>query len=258
METQYRLSARAAQFYQDTFVPALFGPWAQRLVAAADLHPGQAVLDVACGTGAVTRAAAELAGPTVVGLDANPAMLAVARRLRPDLDWRVGDAHALPFGDRTFDRVLCQAALMFFADPVAALREMGRVGGRVAVSVPGRLSHSAGYAALTGVVTELAGDRAAALLGSYFAMGEPALLRSLWAGAGMVIERFESEIGATRLPSLSTFLDAELLPIAGEVDPDVWRRIEVAAEPALSPYLEADGSVAAPIEAHVITGIMSR
>jgi hypothetical protein len=89
-------------------------------------------------------------------------------------------------------------------------------------------------------------------------MGEPALLRSLWAGAGLVIERFETEIGATRLPSLSTFLDAELLPIAGEVAPAVRRRIEVVAETALAPYLRADGSIAAPIEAHVITGIMNR
>jgi hypothetical protein len=89
-------------------------------------------------------------------------------------------------------------------------------------------------------------------------MGEPALLRSLCAGAGLAIERFETWICVTRLPSLSTFLDAELLPIAGEVEPDVRRRIEVAAREALAPYLATDGSIAAPIEAHVITGIMSR
>jgi len=177
-ESGYALSAQAADFYETTFVPALFGRWARRLVGAADLGPGLRVLDVACGTGVVARAAAEAVGPagTVVGVDLNEAMLAVARRVAPALDWRVADAAGLPFGDASFDRVLCQAALMFFDDRVAALREMGRVAGpagRIALQVPGRLSHSAGYAALTAVVERHAGARAGDLLSGYFSVGRP-------------------------------------------------------------------------------------
>jgi ubiquinone/menaquinone biosynthesis C-methylase UbiE len=246
----YTLSARAAEFYESTFVPALFGPWAARLVAAADLRPGTAVLDVACGTGVVARAAAEVTGTTVTGVDANPAMLAVARRSRPDLDWRTADAHALPFGDGTFDRVLCQAALMFFADQVAALREMRRVGGRVVVQVPGRLSHSAGYQALADVVAQ---HTASPLVGSYFAAGDPERLRAWFAGAGLRIGHFETWTGATRLPSIDTFLDAELLPIADSIDAPTRDRIEADARTALAPYVSADGSIAAPIEVHLVT-----
>jgi ubiquinone/menaquinone biosynthesis C-methylase UbiE len=87
------------------------------------------VLDVACGTGVVAREAAKrLAEPgQIVGLDVNEGMLTVADRLRPDIEWRQGDAGDLPFEDGSFERVLCQSALMFFPDPAQALREMARV-----------------------------------------------------------------------------------------------------------------------------------
>jgi ubiquinone/menaquinone biosynthesis C-methylase UbiE len=49
-----------------------------------------------------------------VGVDLNEAMLTVARRVRPDLEWQQGDVAALPFPDGSFDVVLCQMALMFF------------------------------------------------------------------------------------------------------------------------------------------------
>ena len=67
--------------------------------------PGQRVLDVACGTGIVARTAADLVAPdgTVVGVDLNEAMLTVARRVRPDIEFHQGNADALPFADETFD-----------------------------------------------------------------------------------------------------------------------------------------------------------
>src|SRR5262245_26572740 len=122
-EPTYTLSAEAAETYEHTFVPALFRPWAQRLVAAAELAPGEDLLDVACGTGIVARTAADRleAAARVTGLDANPAMLAVARRIRPELEWLEGDAGRLPFPDASFDVVASQAGLMFFADRAGAL-----------------------------------------------------------------------------------------------------------------------------------------
>ena len=80
----FQISLAAAETYEAMFVPALFGEWAAHTVEAADLEPGQSVLDVACGTGVVARAAADVVGPArVVGIDLNDSMLAVARRSRP-------------------------------------------------------------------------------------------------------------------------------------------------------------------------------
>ena len=244
----YSLTGSAAEFYESTFVPALFGPWADRL--ARVVSAGDRVLDVACGTGAVARAAAGR-GADVTGVDINPAMLAVARRSRPDLDWRTAAAESLPFPDRGFDWALSQAALMFFTDRVAALREMGRVGRRVVVQVPGRLSHSAGYRALVDSVPD---ERSREVLSGYFAVGSPSLLRELFSSAGLRIERFDTWLGATRLPSLETFLDAELLPIADAVDPVLRAR----AAAAMAPFTDPGGAVAAPIEAHLITAVRVR
>jgi ubiquinone/menaquinone biosynthesis C-methylase UbiE len=74
----------------------------------------------------------------VVGIDLSPAMLAVAREVGPGIDWREGDAAALPLQDgERFDVVVCQQGLQFFPDRPAAVRQMHRAlgpGGRVAVS----------------------------------------------------------------------------------------------------------------------------
>ena len=81
----FQLSVEAAEVYEARFVPALFAGWAPHLVEAAGVAPGQAVLDVACGTGVVARAAADRMGGRgrVAGVDLNQGMLAVAGRLRP-------------------------------------------------------------------------------------------------------------------------------------------------------------------------------
>lgn len=253
----YSLTAEAAEFYESTFVPALFADWAERLVAFADVAPGVSFLDVACGTGVVARAAADRvgSGASVVGLDANDAMLGVARRLRPDVTWRLGDAAALAFENGSFDVVACQAALMFFDDRARALREMGRVAGprgRVVVQVPGRLARSAGYLALTEVAARHAGPEVLDLLGGYFSVGEPDLLVALCEAAGLRVERFETWIGATRLASIDAFLDVELLPIADTVDRDVRARIAADCRTALAPFVDPAGRIAAPIEVHLL------
>jgi len=71
--------------YEKFFVPAIGGPLAKDLVASASLQPGERVLDVACGTGVVTRLAARQVGQrgSVAGLDVNPGMLSVARSVTP-------------------------------------------------------------------------------------------------------------------------------------------------------------------------------
>jgi ubiquinone/menaquinone biosynthesis C-methylase UbiE len=249
-ERTYALSADGAEFYESAFVPALFDGWARRLIEAVAPSVEESMLDVACGTGVVARAST--AG-WVVGVDVNPAMLAVARRKRPDLDWRAGDATSLPFADDAFDVVVSQAALMYFADRVAALREMARVGGRLGLQVPGRLSASTGYVALTEVVGRHAVPEAVEVIGGYFAVGDPEMLAGLCEEAGWRIDRFTTYMSATCLPSMDDFLYAELLPLASHVDDATRRRIVADARVALAPFLTPAGEVAAPIEAHLIT-----
>jgi ubiquinone/menaquinone biosynthesis C-methylase UbiE len=138
-------SKSPAENYQRYFVPAIGGPVAEDLMETAEVQAGERVLDVACGTGVVTRLAAERVGPsgTVAGLDVNPGMLAVARASTPSgisIHWYEASAEAMPLPDESFDVVLCQMGLQFVSNKPAALREMRRVlagGGRVYVTVPG-------------------------------------------------------------------------------------------------------------------------
>ena len=98
---RFQVSLGAAEQYEARFVPAIFAEWAPLLADISGVGPASRVLDVACGTGIVARTVADrLAGTgRVVGVDLNDGMLAVARRVRPDLDWRQGDAADLPFPD---------------------------------------------------------------------------------------------------------------------------------------------------------------
>jgi ubiquinone/menaquinone biosynthesis C-methylase UbiE len=128
------------EIYEQALVGPVFLPWAGPLLEDAQLSARDRVLDVACGTGVVARTAKERLGDTgsVVGVDINPAMLAVARRVAPDIDWREGDACALPLGENEkFDVIVCQQGLQFVPDRPEAVRQMRRAlaaGGRVAVS----------------------------------------------------------------------------------------------------------------------------
>jgi ubiquinone/menaquinone biosynthesis C-methylase UbiE len=247
--TTYELSARAAEFYESTFVPALFREWAEHLVAQAAPARGETVLDVACGTGIVARLAAKHCD-SVTGADLNPAMLSVAKRLSPQVSWVQGDANALPFAEHAFDLVLSQAAMMFFPDRAGALAQMRRVtkpGGRVLVQVPGRLAHSPGYAALAEVVARHAGTEAVDLIASYFDAGDPEQLAALATEAGLTVTGSQSWMSATRLPDIDSFLDVELLPIAARVDEAVRGRIVEDCRLALAPYITGTG-IAAPIE----------
>jgi len=141
---QWQIAAPAAELYERIVARYILGPWAPVLVHAAQVSAGERVLDVACGTGVVTRAAAVLAGPSgrVTGVDLNGAMISVARTLAQPAgaarDWFERDALDLQFPDANYDVVLCQQGLQFFPDKLRALREMRRVlrrGGRLALSV---------------------------------------------------------------------------------------------------------------------------
>jgi ubiquinone/menaquinone biosynthesis C-methylase UbiE len=141
---QWQLTMEAAELYERYPARYILGPWAPLLVDAARLEAGERVLDVACGTGVVTRIAAKRVGATgrVVGVDLNPGMIAVARSIPApigaSIEWFERTALDLRLEAASFDVVLCQQGLQFFPDRAIALQEMRRVldhGGRLALNV---------------------------------------------------------------------------------------------------------------------------
>jgi SAM-dependent methyltransferase len=162
---------RAMQIYQDVLVPRLFTPWARVLLDTLELKSGEAVLDIACGPGSVTRPAATAVGRSgrVIGVDLSPAMLAIAQAKSPApdaaaIDYQKAAAEHLPVADADFDVVVCQHGLQFFSNQEAALIEMRRAlraGGRVGIAVWAQIEQAPPFAAVADAVREVAGDELA-------------------------------------------------------------------------------------------------
>ncbi|KRR20483.1 hypothetical protein CQ13_32330 [Bradyrhizobium retamae] len=176
--------------YERYFVPTIGVPASKGLLAAAQLKPGERVLDVACGTGVVARAAANAVGPTgtVAGLDISPGMLTRARKQVPSgnsIHWYEASAEAMPLPDRSFDVVLCQMGLQFMANKRAATTEMHRVlvpGGRALVTVPGPEPDL--FSVMGDALGRRIGPEVAAFERTVFSLHDEAEIHKLFEGAG--------------------------------------------------------------------------
>ena len=127
---------RAADRYGDAF-GSVTSQTIPALLDAAGARPGARLLDVASGPGYVAAAAADR-GASAVGVDFSTEMVAIAARRYPAIDFRVGDAEALPFADAGFDAVAINFGVLHLARPDTALAEARRVlkpGGRCAFTV---------------------------------------------------------------------------------------------------------------------------
>ncbi|WP_265519834.1 methyltransferase domain-containing protein [Nitratireductor luteus] len=230
----------AAENYQRFFVPAIGAPVADDLIAIADLQPGERVLDIACGTGVVTRLAAERVGATgsVTGLDINPGMLAVARSATPphlSIDWREANAESLPFPDNAFDVVLCQMGLQFVSGKLTALREMRRVlerGGRAVISVPGPKPPL--FAIMTDALARHLSQEAAAFGDLVFSMHDIDEIKELMRSAGFGNADVEAKPKNLRLPAPADFL---------------WQYIH--STPLAEPATQADEATRAALQREV-------
>jgi ubiquinone/menaquinone biosynthesis C-methylase UbiE len=214
MTTYHATDYRGAgpENYEKFFVPAIGAPLARDLIAAAQLRPGERVLDVACGTGVVTRMAAAQVGPTgaVAGLDINPGMLVVARSVTPrdtNIEWYETSAEAMPLADASFDVVLCQMGLQFIADKLRALREIRRVlrpGGRVVLNVPGPTPDL--FAGMRDALAAHIDPQCAGFVEVVFSLHDVERLRGLLAEAGFssrVVTRSQKTL---HLPPAEQFL----------------------------------------------------
>jgi SAM-dependent methyltransferase len=119
--------AVAAEAY-DRFMGRYSAPLAPAFADFAGVVPGQRVLDVGCGPGALTTDLVDRLGPTAVtAVDPSESFVAAARERHPEVSVEHASAESLPFADRTFDAALAQLVVHFMTDPVAGLREMARV-----------------------------------------------------------------------------------------------------------------------------------
>ncbi|HEY4300165.1 MAG TPA: class I SAM-dependent methyltransferase [Candidatus Didemnitutus sp.] len=124
-------SGSVAQLYEQYLVPLIFEPYARDMTRRVSLLKPTAVLEIAAGTGVVTRhLAAQLPADTsIVATDLNQPMLdhAISIGTTRSVTWRPADAMSLPFADGSFDAVVCQFGAMFFPDKAAAFAEARRV-----------------------------------------------------------------------------------------------------------------------------------
>ena len=130
-DTDKRFAGSIPKLYDDYLVPLIFEPYAVDLANRLATRTRARVLEIAAGTGVVTRklASALPKGVSIVATDLNQAMLDLASTVgteRP-VEWRQADAMQLPFDDSAFDVVVCQFGAMFFPDKPKAYSEARRV-----------------------------------------------------------------------------------------------------------------------------------
>jgi ubiquinone/menaquinone biosynthesis C-methylase UbiE len=212
-------SEEMSRGYQEYLVPAMFAPLADRVAEMVEAGPGDRVLDVACGTGALSRALAHRVGRSgrVVALDHTAAMLEVAASQPApggvEIEFVQGSAEQLPFADGEFSLVTCQQGLQFIPDRVTALAEFRRVlgpAGRAGIACWSDLAASAGFSALAEGLAEQIGPEAGRMMAAPFALSDPAELRSLLEQAGFSAVVVEIERIAASFADAGNFVQRAL------------------------------------------------
>jgi SAM-dependent methyltransferase len=266
MTPEVHFARSPGEVHQRYLVPALFQPWTEKLLSAAGVRKGMYVADVACGTGAVTRAAGGRVGSQglVAGIDSCESMLAVARNrtLRVDSGdaafvWQQAPAHCLPFGDASFDAVVCQFGLMFFEQRTAAIREMFRIlrpGGRMVLTVWDTVELCPGFCAELQLLRRICGPDIAAAFAVAYSLGEPTLLRSLFRQAGLARISITARESIVHFPSIHFWMFARIKgsALATRIGPAQYAQLLAAADRELAPFAARDGTVTFAAPGHVI------
>lgn len=261
-----QVGGNAAEVYARYLAPAMFAPWVPALLDRAHVQPGEHVLDIACGTGVVTHAAAERVGSAgrVVGLDLNAAMLAMAQTDLPaegaPIEWIEANALALPLPDAAFDLVLCQHGLQQFPDRPTALAEMRRVlqpGGRLVVSVWSRIERNPGMHALANALERHVGPEAANNRRAPFSLSDADELRELLLAARFSDVAVETCTEMAHFHSPERLVDYQLaatpLSTLGAIGDEVRQAVYRDVGEALRSYVRGD-EFALAMEANVAFG----
>lgn len=252
------------EIYERVLVGPLFTPFAEELFNRLRPAPGDSLIDVACGTGIVGRIGLTKlpAGARIVGVDASPLMLAVARTIAPTIDWREGNAAALPVREgESFSLLTCHQGLQFFPDKPAAAREMRRVlapGGRAAIGC---------WSALTDLpamleMNRIAERHVAAIVDSRHSFGGAEPLRALLADNGfqdVSVDTFSHDV---RFRDGALFARLNAMAVIGMTDAgrklsdsergELAGRIAAESHEVIAKHTR-DGELVIPLSANIAT-----
>jgi ubiquinone/menaquinone biosynthesis C-methylase UbiE len=258
-------AASIPENYDRYMVPLIFEPYARDMAQKASALSPKAVLEIAAGSGVVTRALAPKlsADAHYVVTDLNQPMLdyAATRQKQDDrITWRQADAQVLPFEDAAFDLVCCQFGAMFFPDRPSAYREARRAlkpGGCFLFSAWDRIEENVFADDVTHALAELfPNDPPRFLARTPHGYHDTALIRRDLEKAGFSNVTIETRAEQSRAPSprLPAVAYCQGTPLRSEIEARGADKLEAATDHAASAIARKHGSgeVEAKIQAHVI------
>lgn len=265
LETDKVFAGSIPENYDRYMVPLIFAPFAADLARRAAALSPSAVLEVAAGTGVVTRALAPKLSPGAryVVTDLNQPMLDyAASRQGPDgrITWRQADAVALPFESAAFDLVCCQFGAMFFPDRAAAYREARRVlrrGGHFLFNVWDRIEENVFADDVTKALAEMFPDDPPRFMArTPHGYHDTAMIRGELENAGFSSVAIETRAEQSRAssPRLPAVAYCQGTVLRNEIEAKGAGKLEAATDYAAAAIAAKHGSgaVAAKIQAHVI------
>jgi SAM-dependent methyltransferase len=254
------------KLYDDYLVPLIFEPYAADLADRLSSRTLSQVLEIAAGTGVVTRAlsAGLPDSVSIIATDLNQAMLDQASEVgtKRAVEWRQADAMQLPFPDETFDAVVSQFGVMFFPDKSKAFSEARRVlrpGGVFIFNVWDRIAENEFAETIEGALESVFPDDPPRFLARtpYGYYDHTVIEQDLETGGFGAPPRIEilaarSRASSPRIPALAY---CQGTPLRNEIESRDASRLDEATEVAATAIAEKFGreSVDAKIQAHVVT-----
>lgn len=254
------LTPDAAQGYEQFFVPAIFHQWPEKIIASARIAASDDVLDVGCGTGALTREIVKHVSDqgSVTGFDLSESMLGVARQKCPGVDFQQGNVADLPVDEAKFDAVVSAFMLMFVPDPGQAIDKMRRVlrpGGRIAASVWQGLENNPVYSALVDATREVVDGKSADSLAWPFSMGDAGKLDELFNVNGLADISITPHDGYAEFPSVEDLVGIEIQAwiLANSVSADQIAEIAAKLRVKYPDFADSDGPIRFPLNAYIVS-----
>jgi SAM-dependent methyltransferase len=259
-------SGSIPKLYETHLVPLIFEPYAEDLATRLASRSPVRVLEIAAGTGVVTRKLASVLPPgvAIVASDLNQPMLDEARAVgtRRSVEWRRADAMQLPFEDAMFDAVAGQFGVMFFPDKAKAFSEARRVlrpGGTFIFNVWDRIEENEfADTVTTALETLFPGDPPRFMARTPHGYHDPSIIgRDLKKGGFAAAPRFDtiaarSRAASARIPAIAY---CQGTPLRNEIEARDAARLGEATDIAANAISRrfGSGAVDGKIQAHIVT-----